>query len=132
MISGGSTPTVKKSRGPDQQGQPDAQQHEATGRRTADPADDGDVDRDRGERDGDAERDDGAAGLAALVPDGPGVAHKATLGRLGIALAGRRAGASAHRPGRGRGQVVVGDRRGRRTAGADTSTRDSSEPTAAL
>ena len=58
MISGGSTPTVKKSRGRTEQRQADAQQHEAEVEEEADPPDDGDVDDHDGEREGDAERDD--------------------------------------------------------------------------
>ena len=129
MISGGSTPTVKKSRGRTSSARP---RHSSTNHRSkniADPADHRDVDHDRAERDGDAERDDGAAGLAAVVPDRPGVAHRATLGgSAGSSGAARRASATTGR-GRGRSSSVTERSPNRR---AETSTRDSNEPTAAL
>ena len=92
MISGGSTPTVKKSRGRTSRARPRQMQHEPQVEEHADPADQGDVDHDDAQGDGNAERDDGATRLAALVPDRPGVAHRATLGGSSSFCRERRAG----------------------------------------
>jgi hypothetical protein len=112
-----------------QQGEAQAQQHEPQVEEHAHPADHRDVDHDDGERNGDPERDHGAAGFAALVPDSPGVAHRATLGGSTCASgAARRASATTGLVA-GSSSSVTPRSANRR---AETSTRDSSEPTAAL
>ena len=109
MISGGSTPTVKKSRGPHPQRDADAERDEAQVEEEADPAR-----RAAGRAttavsaSGDAERDDLAAGLAALFPERARVAHGLVAARC------RRCG--SHRHGSVGAGVAVGRARAAATA----------------
>ena len=92
--------------GPHEQGQAEADEHEPQVEEHADPADHGHVDHDGAQGDGRAERDDGATRLAALVPDRPGLAHRATLGGSSRFCRDGAPGQGDHRT--GPRQVVVG------------------------
>ena len=80
MISGGSTPTVKKSCGPDEQGDGDADEHEGHVEQAGHPADAGEVEHDDREREGEPECHDLVPGFAALLPEGASLAHGFTVG----------------------------------------------------
>ncbi len=153
MISGGSTPTVKKSRGAHPQRDADAERHEAQVEEEADPPHEEQVEHHGGQRHGDAERDDLAAGLVSVLPErarptrdssqlrAVGRAHSATVfpsasssaaarraTERSSAVPSERAVASTCR-GEGSSSSVTARSVKRRAA---TSTRDSSEPTAWL
>ena len=122
ISSGGSTPTMKKSRGRTASASADAERDEAQVEEQAEAAAERRSSDDGRERDGDAERDDLPAGLVALFPQGPASRLTAYVGR-GVHARRRTSSPSEARVGapsgaatgrrstcRGDSRLVVGDR----------------------
>ena len=80
MISGGSTPTVKKSSGRTSSATARQTPTKARSKNEADPATDADVEGDDGEGEREAEGHHLAARFVTLLPEGASPAHTATVG----------------------------------------------------
>ena len=81
MSSGGSTPTVKKSRGRTARASPTQSATKQRSKKQADPADQQQVQHDDRQRERHPERDDLPTGLAPLLPEGSAVGHATKVGR---------------------------------------------------